>query len=188
MNLDFQVEQRNLDRAAAIRAKEERPRSVIRQRLAEGAEQLNRAGTMQAHLTVCLEAVAALVSILYQLDEDGQPANYDRATGRILIPVPWSDGGSRRWGLRQWEARCLRALLRDRLTQQRRLSPLFDYSDITGRWYVDLDIYPTINHAVIWLRKDAPSLAEWRSTVETYRERAADRMTKSRSNRRKTAR
>ena len=168
--MTFELEQRNLDRAAGMRTAD-RPRPYIRQRIADAGAQLDRAGRLQSQLDLCIEAVAALLSVAYNVDSDGRPANVDPVTGQLLIPVPWSDGGCRRWGLRQWEARRLRTILRDRARRPRRLPPLFDYSEINNRWYIDLTTYPTPAAALAWLRRDGPSLAEWRSVMDEARER-----------------
>ena len=178
--MTFQVDgiQRDIDRAADIRLAPT-PTATIRQRMAEAAQSLSLAGAMQAHLGTCQDAIASLLTVLYATDADGQPANYDRATGRILIPTPWGSGGWRRWGLRKWEAHVLRGVLMERAQTKRRLAPLFDYSFDNSRWYLNASDYPTADTALSWLKKDGPKLEEWRSAVNAFRLADAERRRKA---------
>lgn len=152
----------------------------VKQRMAANAEALSYAGQMQAHLDICLAATAALIGILYTLDADGQPANFDRQTERIFPDVPWGDKGYKAWGLRKSEAICFRRLLQARQKQSRRLPFLFYFADYTGRWHLNAGDYPTQAAAIDWLRKDGPSLAEWRTMVTEWRDKEAARMRKRR--------
>ena len=167
---NFQVDglQQHIDRAADIRLAPT-PTTTVRQRMAEAAQGLSLAGAMRAHLDVTTEAMAALCAVLYATDADGQPANYDRRTGRILIPTPWGSGGWRRWGLRKWEAAVLRGVLMERIKVRRRLAPLFDYNEDNSRWYLNTSDYPSAEAALQWLKKDGPKLEEWRSAVNAFR-------------------
>lgn len=175
----FQVDgiQHNLDRAAEIRTGPA-PTTAVKARMAQAAEALSQAGAMQAHLDVCTEAMAALIAVLYTTDSDGQPANYDRATGRILLKTPWGSGGWKAWGLRRWEATVLRGILLERTQAKRRLAPLFDYNFDNSRWYLNTSDFPSTEAALGWLRKDGPKLAEWRSAVNAYRLADAERRRK----------
>ncbi len=158
---------------------------AIKQRLATTASELSLAGNLQASLDVCTSAIFALISVLYDVDSDGSPANYDMATHRLLIrPLPWGESGSAKWGLRRWEGQCLRRLLLDRVNTRRRLPSLFDYSPESRQWFVAADVYTNVESATSWLKKDGPSLAEWRSIVTDYRVQAADRMVRKRSHER----
>lgn len=152
----------------------------IKQRMAANAEALSYAGQMQAHLDICLEATAALIGILYQMDEDGQPANFDRQTERIFVNVPWGDRGYKVWGLRKSEGICFRRLLQERQKQSRRLPFLFYYADYTGAWHLNFSEYRTREAALEWLRKDGPKLPEWRSAVTEWRDKEAARMRRRR--------
>lgn len=165
------------DRAAAIRTKGGVD-AVVRKRVAEAAQAIDQSGTMQAHLDVAIEAMAALITVLYTTDADGYPANIDRPTGRILVRLPWGSTGWRAWGLRQWEGRCLRRLLVERAGQRRRFAPLFDFSPENDRWYLNLSDYPTAAAALEWLKKDGPKLAEWRTVVLDHREKDMERKRK----------
>lgn len=175
--LDFQVEavETYLQRAADIRGGST-PTATVKARMAAAAQNLSLAGSMRAHLDVCIEALCALVDILYEADEDGQPANFDRATGRIFLPLPWGDHGWKGWGLRQWEAKCLRRVMMERAAGNRRLPPLFDYNEFNQRWYLDFATYTDVQVAMSWIRRDGPSLAEWRTVVTEYRDSQSARM------------
>jgi len=156
------------------------PSAVIKQRIADAAENLSLAGHMQAHLEVMTEALMKLIEILYQVDVDGQPANYDVRTGRIFIPLPWGRAGWKHWGVRYWESECLKRILLDRVNYKRRRPPLFDYSAYSGRWHLNTTDYPTLQLALQWVQKEGPTLAEWRTVVGEYRERAQARMRRHR--------
>ena len=145
-----------------------------RQRMSERAEELNRTGLMQSQLDVCVAAMVALVNALYQADADGIPANVDCVTGRILPPVPWGSRGYRRWKLRQWEATCLRRILIEQGKQRRVV--LFDYNSETRQWYIDMNQFPTMGSALLWLKDNQPTLEEWRTVVTAYREREQARV------------
>jgi len=138
----------------------------VRQRIAQAAADLNRAGTMAAHCEVVNEALLALVGILYQRDEDKCPANVDRVTGRLLIPAPWGAAGWKRWGLRKWEAEVLRKILRSRVQGQR--YPLFDYSEAQRYWLLNMVTYNSQRLALAYLQTEPISLIEWRTYTDTY--------------------
>lgn len=154
-----------------------KPSPAVRQRVAESAAGLSQAGDMQMRLEMAIEALAALIVILYEKDADGWPANVERRTGKILVPVPW---GARAdlWTLRRLESRALRMVLMDRVRKPRRLPALFDYSDDNRRWYLNTQDYPTADAALAWLKKDAPSLPEWRTAVLAMREDDLERKRK----------
>lgn len=158
------------------------PDHTIRQRLADNAAVLNLAGHMQAHLDACKAAIVALINVIYDIDADGIPANYDPLTGRIYLPVPWGESGWRKWGsIRRWEALALRRLLIERAQSKRRLAPLFDYNADSRIWHLNYTDYPTPEAALGWLRSDGPTLTEWRTLITDSREQAAERMRKHRA-------
>lgn len=150
-----------------------RPAVVGRQQLAERAEDLSRAGEMQTRLDACVAATVALINVLYETDADGTPANIDRQTGRILIPVPWGASGWRKWGLRQWQAGCYRRLLLNRV--QQRKGGVFDYDPYSRQWFVDVYQFADKEAALLWLKTHEPSLREWRPIAERYRLREMKR-------------
>lgn len=141
---------------------------TTKKRLAVKAEEISRVGDIKAHVAVCTAALMKLVTTLYQLDDDGQPANYDKYTGQILIPVPWGKRGWALWGLRSWEADCLRRILLHRCQHPGKYVQLFDYSHLTRRWYVRADSYPDLEIALAWLKSEGPNAKEWRTELERY--------------------
>lgn len=162
------------DRAQEIAGKA-KPTAYARQRMAKAADEISMAGDAQAHLNVCLEAMAALIGILYAIDSDQRPANIDAVTYRILVPLPWGSAGYKHWNIRRWEAGLLRKILMARATQRQRNPPLFDYNDYSHTWHVSADLYPNAEAALTWLQQDGPSLKEWRNAVETYRAKEKQR-------------
>lgn len=160
-------------------------RTVIsdhRQRIAAAAHDLSLAGQMQAHLDTVTASMVALINMLYEADTDGGVANYDERTGRILVRgLPWGDTGWRKWGLRKWEAVCLRRLLIERSKARRRLPALFDYNEFSRQWHINHQIYPDAAAALSWLKRDGPTLAEWRTIVMDYRHTAHERMLQKRT-------
>lgn len=148
-----------------------------RQRMAQTAGELNRAGELQAQLDVAVTAIFNLVSVLYATDADQRPVNIDVQTQRILLlPLPWGESGAAKWGLRRWEGQCLRRLLLDRGKQRRRLPSLFDYNEYSRQWHVNAACYPDAEAALQWLKNDGPALNEWAAIVQDYRAQAYARM------------
>jgi hypothetical protein len=164
---------KTLDRAIETTGAKPDLTDRIKARVAIAADNISRAGHAQAQLDVVISSMWALITILYERDADGTIVNYERSTGRILIPLPWGAGGWKRWGLRKWEAACLRRLLLQRVVERRRQPPLFDYA--SGRWFLNIADYPTEEWARQWLTKEGPRLAEWRTIVNEYRDRDLSR-------------
>lgn len=161
-----------------------RPTFDPKQRMSQAAEQLNRAGTLQAQLGVAEGALVALVTVLYATDADGQPANYDLATGRILIPLPWGSSGWKHWGLRKSEAAHLRKVLLGRAAM-RRPAPLFAHDQETRQWFLDYETYQTADTALMWVQAFGPQLGEWRTIVLAHRDAEAERLRVWRSERKR---
>lgn len=159
----------------AVEAGRRRPAFDPKQRMSQAAEQLNRAGTLQAQIGVVEGALVALINVLYATDADGQPANYDAVTGRILIPLPWGSSGWKHWGLRKMEAQHLRRVLMGRAAMKRP-APLFAHDHETHQWFVDNETYPAANDALLWVQKFGPQLGEWRTIVQAHREAEAERL------------
>lgn len=154
-----------IDRKSTIRTLPEPP-THVKQRIAQAADELNRAGTMAAQVEVINEAICKFTHILYQRDTDGHYPNFDKVTQRIIIPAPWGSSGWRRWGLRHWEAGTLRKILlgrQARFTVKQR-PPLFGYSD-RRYWYLNIIDYPNYESAQNWLMRGAITLQEWRQTL-----------------------
>lgn len=157
-----------VERIADIR--HAKPSAATRQRVQEAAQELSRAGDMQLRVELANEALAALVALLYQADSDGQPANIDPVTWRVLLPCPWGSSGWRQWGLRSYEAEVLRYVLRVRSDARRHVN-LFDYNEQSRTWHVNIADYPTAKDALQYLKQQPVTLREWRQQSAAYRTR-----------------
>lgn len=160
------------DRARA--AGDRRPTFDPKQRMAAAAEELNRAGYLQAQLGVAEGALVSFIQTLYATDADQRPANYDEATGRILIPLPWGSSGWKHWGLTKTEAAHLRRVLMGRAIM-RKPAPLFCHDQESKQWFLDTETYPTTDAALMWVQKFGPQLGEWRTIVQAHRLADAER-------------
>lgn len=158
------------------------PSKYVRERLQTAAEELSRAGDMQIRVELANEALAAFTAILYQADADQQPANIDPVTWRLLVPAPWGSGGWKRWGLRSWEARALRQVMRVRCDARKHVN-LFDYNDVSQTWHLCPDSYPTWEAAKLYLQTHPVTLSEWRQQVNVLTTQARERMAKHRRKR-----
>ena len=160
MELMQVVDRKNEIRAAAL------PASVIKQRIAQAADELSKAGDVAARVEVANEAISKLTSILYQRDIDGIYPNLDNVTKRIIIAAPWGSVGWKRWGMRHWEAGIVRKILMPRQANytQKQRPPLFVYSE-SRYWYLNLFDYPTLETAQHWLQRSAITVQEWRQAL-----------------------
>lgn len=96
------------------------------------AQNLSRRGQAAAKVELMNNVLAAAADLCLERDQDGRPANIDHVTGAVLVPLPWGEGGYRRWGLRITECRQLRYILLQRAERDR--PPLFDYDPQMRRW------------------------------------------------------
>jgi len=149
-----------IDRKVTIRGAS--PTAHVKQRLAQAATDLNRAGMLQAQCEVVNEALCQLATMLYARDSDGGWANVDGLTGRLLVPAPWGNSGWKKWGLRQWESVVLRSVLMARVPNVKPL-PLFDYCDTARTWHLNGSSYPTLADAQNYLQRRPITVAEWRT-------------------------
>lgn len=169
MNLDTLI-----DRTQEVRQAASNPNQVIKQRMAEVAADISRAGENQKRVELLQEACLAMTKLCYECDPDGQPANIDSRTYRLLIPAPWGKAGWRRWGLRAWEAEILRQILIVRC-QMRRMEPLFDYNTEARTWHVNMQQYGRLDVALLYWKSNPVSLKEWRRHADVYRAQAHER-------------
>jgi hypothetical protein len=156
------------DRKPEIRGT--KPRDYVRQRLAQSAETLSRAGRAAARVEVMNEALCRFTELSYETDPDGVLVNVDPVSHRLRIPAPWGDKGWRVWGLRRWESHVLGAILRARLESFRPgkdRPPLFVYDPAVNYWSVNLEDYQTLQAAGWWLKRSPVTLKEWRQFAET---------------------
>lgn len=120
---------------------------------------LSRRNIDQSICELMNEALARLVLLAFERDDDGRLCNVDGATGRVLVPLPWGKLGYAKWGLAPSEANAMRRIM---LIRQREGVPLFSYDRSRRAWFVNLDDYPD---GVRILRQ----FKEWEITVTEYR-------------------
>lgn len=156
------------------------PTPSVKQRLADVAADLSKAGDNQARVELLNESVLALTNILYERDEEGRYANVDSRTHRLLVPAPWGSAGWRKWGVRNWEAVILRKILIVRY-QMRRGAPLFDYSEPSNQWFLNVTDYPTLDKALAYWKARPITLRDWRLHADAHRQEAQARMARRRS-------
>lgn len=129
------------------------------------AQNLSRRGQAAAKVELLNHCLTAATDLCLECDEDGRPANVDSITGAVLVPLPWGEGGYRRWGLRITEARILRHILRQRANHDR--PPLFDYDAGARRWMIDTTWRRRT--AAAYLAARPVTLAEYRSAWDATR-------------------
>lgn len=159
------VDRKNEIRAAAL------PAGMVKQRIAQAAQDLNRAGNMALHVELANEALTKFVIMLYYKDQDGGWANIDGRTHRLLVPAPWGSAGWKYWGLRNWESRILRCVMLERVRDAKRPC-LFDYNGEARIWHLNVLDYPAIEAAQHYLQRSPITLAEWRRHDNAYKQRA----------------
>ncbi len=152
------------DRKQMLRAAANPP-AAIRQRIASAADELNRAGLMAARVELLNEALCKFTTMLYTRDTDGALANIDSPTGRLLVCAPWGAAGWRKWGLRNYEARVLRAALMGRMGKD----CLFDYG--SQAWFLNRQDYRTLAMALHYLETKPVTVSEWRKYASKYASR-----------------
>lgn len=149
------------------------PGQFVKARVAQSADQLNRAGQMAARVELVNEAICRLTQLAYTPDTDGDFANICHVTWRLLIPAPWGSAGWRVWGLRYWEGKTLRGILHERQLYYKagQRPPLYSYD--SGSWYVNVADYASYEAASFWLRGSSITLKEWRQYSDRYRDSSA---------------
>lgn len=145
-----------------------KPKEYIRQRIAESADSLNRAGQAAARVELCNEALHKLIEFAYAQDVDGIKANVDACTNRLLIPAPWGSVGRTKWGLSRYEADMMRMILMRRCTEFKPSDrpPLIVYDAHSNSWSINMIDYPTMEAAAFWLRHGRITLREWRDIMQ----------------------
>lgn len=155
-----------VDRKNEIRTMAQ-PAHMVKQRIAQAAQDLNRAGSMALHVELANEALCKFVAMLYHKDQDGAWANIDGRTHRLLVPAPWGSKGWRKWGLRKWEGAVLRSIMLARVQDARRPC-LFDYNGEVRLWFLNVTDYGVFDAAQHYLNRSPVTLAEWRKYASTY--------------------
>lgn len=115
--------------------------------LRKAAEALSLRNVDQAICELMNEALARLAQLAYEQDSGGF-CNIDRATGKLLIPLPFGRLGHAKWGMRPIEAVILRQILFD---WQRAGAALFVYDKSRRAWFVDLRTFVDAPAANRWL-------------------------------------
>ena len=161
-----------LARVSEIRSAET-PGTYIKQRVAENAQSLSRAGEMAARVEAINEALTAFTSLLYQADTDGGFANVDSITYRILIPAPFGSSGWRKWGLRSWEAGELRQFLAHRCQMKDKRPFLFDYNSESRTWHLNAHDYPSFEAASHYLKREPMTVKALRIMSGQYKQTRA---------------
>jgi hypothetical protein len=148
------------------------PAQYVKQRIAQAAQELSKAGDMALHVELANESLCNFVVMLYQWDQDGVWPNIDNVTHRLRVPAPWGSLGWKKWGLRKWEALILRRILMGRVGKARH-TPLFDYNSDTRTWHLNLTNYATLDRANAYLKHCSVSLAEWRYVSQQIDQRVS---------------
>lgn len=132
------------------------------------AETLSLRVRWAAKRDLMLTALERVAIDAYEQTAHGERINVD-PTGALLIPAPWSKHNGGRWGLRRQEREALRALLilEQRKGPERGRAPLFLWDAESRRWFVDLDLYPTVEAARGYLRTLA-GLLTWEKVREAH--------------------
>jgi hypothetical protein len=134
-----------------------------RQRVGNVAAALSQRGQAKARAELCNEAVAVLIRLCYEADTDGGPANVDKATGRILVALPWGEKGHRRYGLRSTEQRALRRYMQDLQNHKPASAPVFSYDPTSRSWYLNFYDHKSTSALAYWQR--------WGMTEAAYKAR-----------------
>ncbi len=127
--------------------------------LRAAADTLSRRNADAAFCELMNEALARLIELAYEKDEGGY-CNIDRATGKLLIPLPWGRNGHARWGLRPQEANILREIL---FAWQGETPALLVYDRGRRAWFVNLMDYRTRSLAGDWLTRHPVTIAVYRA-------------------------
>lgn len=145
------------------------PDAYIKQRVVKSAQELSKAGELQARCEVITEAMFRFVDLIFQSDTDGQLANVDPVTYRLLVPAPWGGSGWQSWGLRHWEGVALRGYLMDRCRVKGKRPPLFDYSEVGRTWSINLVDYPNRDAALFFLQREPLTVSRLRELSSKYK-------------------
>ena len=157
-----------LARVSEIRSAET-PGVFLKQRIAENAHTLSRAGEMAARVECINEALTAFAALLYQADSDGDFANVDPITHRILVPAPFGSSGWRKWGLRSWEAGELRRFLAHRCQMRDKRPALFDYNSESRTWHLNAHDYSSFDAASHYLKREPMTVKSLRAMSGQYK-------------------
>lgn len=145
--------------------------AYLRQREQVSADELNKLTVELRYVAACQDAVLRLTELCY-VRAGARLVNVDNRTWRIGVDVPWSRTGHPDYGLRDWEARILRAIMLDRAGGK--VPALFDYGN--QRWHINLAGYPSMADAVEYWRRHSLTIDEWLQYADAIRAAARTRM------------
>ena len=167
----FDVAQLPRELARSEQVQNARPGPAVEQRkvvLAAAAVTLNRRGLAAAKTELANASLLALAQLVYTADDDGAACNFDPATLRLLVPLPWGSNGYRAWGLRASEARALRHIMFER-TICTDPPPWLDYDADSRGWVINGRMYARLGLAVGYLQAHPITVAEWRAAAAATR-------------------
>lgn len=157
MNLETFHSRRDSVRASG------RIQKAAQQRVKVVAGELSTSAKWAMRAEIINEAISAIVTLAYE-EREGRPVNVDERTGDMLISVPWSSRGYRRYGLRRTERDVLAhyiARLSHAASKGERLPPLFVFDEASRRWFLNRPDYPDIISAGMWLKESEMSPSTW---------------------------
>ena len=137
--------------------------------LRQATQRLSKRNIASAKAEVLNTALQRLTTLCYELEqstrEDAPPLawNVDGRDGRILIGVPMGGRAYRQYGLRRQERDVLRAILVD--VKASKGAPLYIYD--TGKWYLNVYDYRTIQSAQGWLKDNRITATMWVHYLES---------------------
>jgi len=138
------------------------------QRMHEAASALSRRNVYRARAKLMHEALQTFVSLAYEtFDGSNIRANMD-VDGAVLVAAPWGSAHYQSYGLRRFEADCLRWEMLRRSRAGGDDPALFVYFDDMRRWYVDLHAYPHLVDAQEYVNRCPVT---WRTVHEFARQR-----------------
>jgi hypothetical protein len=155
-----------------IQRKEEISGAAILQhgkkRASDMAGALSRRGALAAIVELANEGVSKTIALCYEEDTDGELANVDPVSGRLLIPCAWGRAGGRLYGLRRSEQIALNAYMRK--LHDEGSAPLFLF-DAMG-WYLNFfEDYPSFDRAINYWRKHQLTVKAWRELSQALSNR-----------------
>ena len=60
-------------------------------------------------------------------------------------------------------------------SNMRRVAPLFDYAAVRRQWYLNVGVYPSLDSALSYWKRNPITLADWHRFADILRQQAHDR-------------
>jgi hypothetical protein len=118
-------------------------------------DRLTLVGQVMSKVEFANALLLGVVELLYDVDLDGEFANFD-IDGRVIRPLPWGSAGCYEWHVRTSEAKCLRYIMRQRAERN---NAWIVYRPESKGWYVT---QRSSRHAYAMLRSEPITNEEWR--------------------------